>query len=58
MKVSGGFLFATIAMGWYYLFALMLGVIDFPFQLPVGDLSHIVKGYSEKQTAKRPEDMA
>lgn len=45
-------------MGWYYLFALMLGVIDFPLQLPVGDLSTLIKGYSEKHEAKRAEDMA
>jgi len=45
-------------MGWYYQFALMLGVIDFPIQLPVGDLSTMIKGYSEKNGTKRAEDMA
>lgn len=30
----------------------MLASLDFPFSVPVGDLSHIIKGASEKKKAK------
>jgi uncharacterized protein len=32
--------------GWYVFFAIMLAAIDFPFGLPVGDLSTVIKGAS------------
>ncbi len=35
-------------LGWYLFFALLFAAVDFPFQLPVGDLSTTVRGYSEK----------
>lgn len=35
-------------MGWYLLTAIMLGIVDFPIQIPVGDLSGIIKGRSER----------
>ena len=38
--------------GWWIFFAIMLASLDFPFSLPVGDLSHIIKGASEKKAAK------
>lgn len=38
--------------GWYLLTAIMLGIVDFPIQLPVGDLSSIIKGRSERLRAK------
>ena len=38
--------------GWYLLTAIMLGIVDFPVQLPVGDLSGIVKGQSDRMRAK------
>jgi len=34
--------------GWYIFFAIMLAVIDFPFGLPVGDLSTVIKGASSR----------
>ena len=30
----------------------MLASLDFPFSVPVGDLSHIIKGASEKAKVK------
>ena len=30
----------------------MLASLDFPFSIPVGDLSHIIKGASEKRKVK------
>ncbi|KAK8175939.1 hypothetical protein IWX90DRAFT_464403 [Phyllosticta citrichinensis] len=50
-KAGGAFAFITICTGWWVMFAILLVAIDFPFQLPVGDLSHIVKGKSEKRKA-------
>ncbi|KAM0800052.1 GPR1/FUN34/yaaH family-domain-containing protein [Usnea florida] len=52
-KLAGGaFTFVTSLAGWWIFFAIMLASLDFPFSLPVGDLSHIVKGASEKQKVK------
>ncbi|KAK7542165.1 uncharacterized protein J3D65DRAFT_644084 [Phyllosticta citribraziliensis] len=50
-KAGGAFSFITICAGWWVMFAILLVAIDFPFQLPVGDLSHIIKGKSEKRKA-------
>jgi hypothetical protein len=33
--------------GWYIIAAQLLAAVDFPIQLPVGDLSTIIKGASE-----------
>jgi succinate-acetate transporter protein len=55
-KAAGGCLFVTCMAGWWIFFAIMLAALDFPFQIPVGDLSTMIKGASEKQ--KRKEDMA
>ncbi|KAK7509525.1 uncharacterized protein IWZ02DRAFT_150385 [Phyllosticta citriasiana] len=50
-KAGGAFAFITICAGWWILFAILLVALDHPLQLPVGDLSHIVKGRSEKRKA-------
>ncbi|KAE9363150.1 hypothetical protein N431DRAFT_357090 [Stipitochalara longipes BDJ] len=49
---AGAFTFVTSMAGWWIFFAIMLAALDFPFQIPVGDLSTMIKGYSEKQKAK------
>jgi len=46
---AGAFTFITSACGWWLFFAIMLAALDFPFQLPVGDLSSFVKSASEKE---------
>jgi hypothetical protein len=33
---------------WWVFVAVMLEVLDFPFKIPVGDLSHIIMGASER----------
>jgi succinate-acetate transporter protein len=53
---AGAFTFITCMAGWWIFFAIMLAALDFPFQIPVGDLSTLIKGFSEKQKAK--ENMA
>ncbi|KAK1072393.1 hypothetical protein LTR74_002706 [Friedmanniomyces endolithicus] len=50
--VAGACTFVTCMLGWWIFFAILLASLDFPFQLPVGDLSHIIKGASEKAKAK------
>lgn len=41
---GGGLGFAITLGGWYLFAAMMLASVDFPFQLPTGDLSTIVPG--------------
>jgi len=53
---AGAFLFVTSMAGWWIFFAIMLAALDFPFQIPVGDLSTYITGYSEK--IKKREHMA
>lgn len=48
VKGSGGCLFVTCMAGWYIFLALMLAVVDFPVQIPVGDLSSVIRGKSER----------
>jgi succinate-acetate transporter protein len=45
---AGAFTFVTSMAGWWIFFAIMLAALDFPFQIPVGDLSTMIKGQSEK----------
>ncbi|KAL1874885.1 hypothetical protein Daus18300_003426 [Diaporthe australafricana] len=40
---GGASAFVCCAAGWWILFAIVLESVDFPFQLPVGDLSRLVK---------------
>lgn len=49
---AGACVFVTSLAGWWIFFAIMLAALDFPFQIPVGDLSTMIKGYSERQKAK------
>ena len=51
---SAGFV-ASMA-GWYLLGAILLADVDFPIQLPVGDLSHIVKGRTQITGQPLPYD--
>lgn len=51
-KGAGGSFFACVMFGWYLLFAIMMAAVDMPFLVPVGDLSTVIKGMSEKETAK------
>ncbi|KAL1800853.1 hypothetical protein ACET3X_001195 [Alternaria dauci] len=48
-EASGAFCFVTCLCGWYIFSAIMLASVDFPFDLPLVDLSTVVKGASEKR---------
>lgn len=45
---AGAFCFVSSLAGWWLFFAIMLAALDFPFQLPVGDLSTVIKGRSQR----------
>lgn len=51
-KAAGAFTFVTSMAGWWIFAAIMLAALDFPIQIPVGDLSTLIKGASEKQKIK------
>ncbi|KAL8860785.1 MAG: hypothetical protein Q9178_002815 [Gyalolechia marmorata] len=46
---GGAFSFITSLAGWWIFLAIMLASLDFPIQIPVGDLSTMIKGASEKK---------
>ncbi|OCK73966.1 GPR1/FUN34/YaaH-class plasma membrane protein [Lepidopterella palustris CBS 459.81] len=45
---AGACAFVTSLCGWWIFFSIMLAALDFPFQVPIGDLSHFIKGASER----------
>jgi succinate-acetate transporter protein len=49
---AGACVFVTSLAGWWLFFAIMLAALDFPFQIPVGDLSTLIKGASQRQKQK------
>lgn len=46
---AGASAFVTCLAGWYILLAISLAIVDFPIQIPVGDLSNVVKGKSIRE---------
>jgi len=46
---AGACVFVTSMSGWYIFLAIMLAALDFPVQIPVGDLSTVIKGYSVRR---------
>jgi uncharacterized protein len=56
LVTTGACFFATSMFGWYMFLAVMLAIMDLP-SLPIGDLSTVIKGQSEKANrASRAED--
>ncbi|KAL8769710.1 MAG: hypothetical protein Q9209_004326 [Squamulea sp. 1 TL-2023] len=45
---SGAFAFLACLAAWWIFFAQMLASVDFPFQLPVGDISHVIRSGSDR----------
>jgi uncharacterized protein len=48
LHTAGALGFMVCLLGWYLLIVQLLASVDFPFNLPVGDLSRLVKGASDK----------
>ncbi|KAL8798125.1 MAG: hypothetical protein Q9182_006932 [Xanthomendoza sp. 2 TL-2023] len=46
---GGAFTFVTSLAGWWIFLAIMLASLDFPVQIPVGDLSTLIKGASDQK---------
>jgi hypothetical protein len=46
---AGGATFVVDMLGWYLFMVGILASVDFPFDLPVGDLSKYIKGGSERR---------
>lgn len=53
LVAAGAITFVTDMAGWWIFAAIMLAALDFPFQLPVGDLSRYIKSATEIAKAKR-----
>ncbi|KAL9098997.1 MAG: hypothetical protein Q9163_005441 [Psora crenata] len=49
---AGAFGFLAVMAGWWIFFAQMLASVEFPFEIPVGDISHMIKPLSEIKAAK------
>jgi succinate-acetate transporter protein len=50
LEVGGGAACFIVSMlGWYAFLSSMLQAVDFPIQLPMGDLSSIVRGAIDKR---------
>jgi hypothetical protein len=42
IKAAGAVFFVTDLVGWYIFIFLMLAAVEFPIQLPMGDISHLI----------------
>lgn len=45
---AGALTFVVCLLGWYLFLVQLLAAVDFPLNLPVGDLSRFIKGASER----------
>ena len=51
LQIAGGaFAFVTCMVGWWILLSVLLAAVDFPIQIPLGDLTSIVPGYKSRHT--------
>ncbi|KAH8889455.1 hypothetical protein GQ53DRAFT_869855 [Thozetella sp. PMI_491] len=44
---TGAMFFVSAMVGWYVWTSAILAAVDFPMQIPIGDLSHVIRGRSE-----------
>lgn len=51
-EAAGAFAFVACLFGWWIFVAIMLASLDFPFSVPVGDLSNLMKGASQRNKAE------
>lgn len=49
LVAAGACTFIVSLLGWYLFFVQLLASVDFPLNLPVGDLSRFIKGASERK---------
>ncbi|KAK2779593.1 gpr1 fun34 -class plasma membrane protein [Colletotrichum kahawae] len=48
LEAAGACAFVTCMAGWWLIFAILLPSVDFPLEIPVGDLSRVIRGRSER----------
>jgi len=48
-EAAGACFFVCSLFGWWQFVAIMLASLDFPWSIPVGDLSNVIKGASERK---------
>ncbi|MCJ1292131.1 hypothetical protein MMC34_003681 [Xylographa carneopallida] len=53
LVVAGAIYFVADLAAWWVLFSQLLQSVDFPIQIPVGDISHLIKGYSERPKSSK-----
>ena len=51
LEAAGALAFVVSLLGWYIFLVQLLAAVDFPINLPVGDLSRFIKGASDKKNA-------
>ena len=49
---AGAFCFVCTLSAWWIFLAQMLVSVDFPLSIPVGDISHIIPGATERLRKK------
>ncbi|KAK3176789.1 hypothetical protein OEA41_008114 [Lepraria neglecta] len=49
---AGAFGFMAVMAGWWIFFAQMLASVDFPYEIPVGDISRLITPLSERVKQK------
>jgi len=49
LTAAGALTFIVSLLGWYLFFVQLLAAVDFPLNLPVGDLSRYIKGASDRK---------
>lgn len=49
LTAAGALTFVVCLLGWYLFLVQLLAAVDFPLNLPVGDLSRLIKGASEQK---------
>lgn len=52
-QTAGAATFVASLVGWYVMLTNLFAAVDFPIQLPIGDLSTVIKGSKERARAKR-----
>ncbi|MCJ1411129.1 hypothetical protein MMC19_005217 [Ptychographa xylographoides] len=53
LVAAGAIYFVACLAGWWVLLSQLLASVDFPIQIPVGDISHLIKGYSERPRSSK-----
>lgn len=56
-EAAGAWLFAASGFGWYMFVVVMLASLDFPWSLPVGDLSRVIRSASERREKDGGKDV-